>query len=139
MSALTISLIAAVFVPLSFWLFDTLVKLLGSVSIEDVGADLCLFSVSFNATTLLGALAQAAAQRPPAAREEIAALASVALVTSLLLYVLSVLIIAPAGSQPLPKILMWLKSLSWKISLTVAFGFISTGVEVGVYVWLLMK
>ena len=130
---------AAVFVPLSFWLFDTLVKLLGSISIDDVGADLCLFAISFNATTLLTALAESAANASSLARDQLVAFTSIALVVSLLLYVTSVLVIAPPGSNTLPPPFPWIKSRPWKVAFTVALGFVAVAVEVGVYVWMMVQ
>jgi hypothetical protein len=133
------ALLAAAFVPLIFWLFDTLVKQLGSIPTDDVGADLCLVAVSFNSTTLLTALVSTATGSNQATRDGLVGLTSASLGASLILYVFALILIAPPGPLPLPALLRWLKAKTWKTILAVVLGFLALSSEVGLYTWMLLK
>ncbi|HEX8131065.1 MAG TPA: hypothetical protein VF527_18335 [Pyrinomonadaceae bacterium] len=129
---MTVELTLAIIIPLAFWLFDILAKVLGALSTEDVGADLCLVGISFNATTLLtslfysGSLTEADAKR-------LTAIYSATLIVSLVLYIFSLILIAPTG-RSYPALFQWLRGKSWKVALTVVLGFIALSVEVAIFV-----
>jgi hypothetical protein len=134
---MTIALILAVFIPLGFWAFDIVVKVLGSIPTDDTGADLCLFGISFNVTTLLQTITSHIA-RPS---EEIGpsippyvALSSAALVASLILYVFCLILIAPQSRQYPPIIQKLRRNPRKALYITVVLGFLTVATEVALYI-----
>jgi hypothetical protein len=114
----------AILIPLAFWAFEVLVKVLGEFPVDDIGADLCLFGVSFNGSTMLAAAVSARAY--PAASGGI-------FVVSLLLYMFAMILVSPKNF-PYPLI-QWLRP--WKVGLTVSLGFAALFVEIILYIKLL--
>lgn len=135
-------LMLAFLIPVLFWMFDAIAKLLGSISIEDIGADLCLFGVSFNVTTLLISTTSTllrSKDNTPDASDSIVVIALLALVVSLILYVFSLLLIAPTPQLSYPQ---WISRLiqrpqSWRVTLTIRIGIISSITQLAVYAFVL--
>jgi hypothetical protein len=129
---MTIELTLAVLIPLAFWLFDIFAKILGALSTEDVGADLCLVGVSFNGTTLLATLFNSGILTGDDAKR-LTVIYTTTLVVSLILYVFSLILIAPASGRPYPALIAWLRGRSWKVTLTVVLGFIALSIEIIIF------
>jgi hypothetical protein len=87
----------AIAVPILFWMLDTLIKVLGSFSVEDVGCDLCLIGITFNATTLLNS--------------RFSQVALLALAASFVFYVFSLAVVSPSRRNTWPKAIAWFRSL----------------------------
>jgi hypothetical protein len=121
----------AVAIPLGFWLFDTILKVLGRIDYSDVGADLCLFCISFNTTTIFvhalksGNTVELEAQR-------LTAICVGVLVYSLIIYVFSLIVIAPKRRK-YPRFFEWFRNKSWSVTFTVALGFLSLFLEIAIY------
>ena len=129
----------AILIPLAFWLLDVFVKVLGAFSTDDVGADLCLFGVSFNGSTLLTAAMSSRYAGAAAASDSAAflsALTGASLILSMILYVFSMILISPSRPRTFPVAIAWLRARSWRVSLTVFLGFITLAIEIGLYVLL---
>jgi hypothetical protein len=116
----------ALLIPLAFWVFEVLIKVLGDFSLDDVGADLCLFGVSFNGSAMLAAAVSTRAY---------AASAGAILVGSLLLYIFSMILVSPRRF-PYPAV-RWLQTRTWKVSMTVFLGFTALVAEITLYYRLL--
>lgn len=131
------ALTLGIFIPLAFWLFDTLVKVLGSISTDDIGADLCLFGVSFNVTTLLISSISTglgAGKGDENSVEHLVAIASLALVVSLIFYVFSLLLIAPSRRKSYPSFIRSLRANPYKVTITVTIGFAMILTQTIIYV-----
>jgi hypothetical protein len=128
----------AVIVPLAFWGIDVLIKILGNISIDDAGSDLCLFAITFNATTLFQTATSSILLTPQPSYEYIQyfiPLFSILLITSIFFYLFSLIIISRSRRQNYPAFILILRQLSWKETLTVIFGFISSSTGIGMYVY----
>src|SRR6266498_1974158 len=100
-------------VPLLFWLFDVCTKFLGRLSTEDVGADLCLLGLSFGLTTMIP---EATKLRAGKASEEILLLGLLGVAVSIVLYVVTLIIIAPEDSTRRMQIIVnWARRLTWRV------------------------
>jgi hypothetical protein len=133
LNSMTVELSLAIVIPLAFWVFDILAKVLGALPTEDVGADLCLVGVSFNATTLLTSLFYSGSLTEVDAKR-LTAIYSTTLILSLVLYVFSLILIAPSAGRSYPALFSWLRGKSWKVTLTVILGFIALSAEIGIFV-----
>jgi hypothetical protein len=114
-------------IPLLFWLFDTLVKVYGSIPVDDIGADLCLFAISFNVTTMVGSSLGMG-------REGYATIAALALVVSLILYIFTLSIIAPRRRKKFPGVIQMFRNKPNRITITVIIGFTTVLVQTTIYV-----
>jgi hypothetical protein len=130
-----IAVALAVFIPLGFWLFDVIVKLLGAFQTDDVGADLCLFGVSFSGSTLLASAMSSQSARATAPL--LSALTGGSLVISLIIYMFSMVLISPSPGLALPVGIRWLRNRSWRVAFTVFLGFFTVAVEIALYVLVL--
>lgn len=132
-----VAITLAIFIPLAFWLFDFFIKVLGAFKTDDVGADLCLFGVSFNGSTLLTS-AMSSSWAGASASEDLtrclSALTGGSFAVSLLLYVFSMILISPSRRRGFPAAINWLRGRSWVVPLTVFLGFITLVIEIGLYV-----
>jgi|SRR5215213_3001802 len=132
-----VALTLGIFIPLAFWLFDTLVKVLGSISTDDIGADLCLFGVSFNVTTLLISSISSELRTGNGNEnsvKQLVAIASLALMISLIFYVFSLLLIAPSRRKSYPNFIRSLRANPNKVTITVIIGFAMVLTQTIIYV-----
>jgi succinate dehydrogenase hydrophobic anchor subunit len=130
-----IALTLGIFIPLLFWVFDVLVKVLGSYEIDGVGADLCLLGISFNGSTLLtSAMSTPGTAATAASAGYLSAVTGLSLAVSLLIYIFAMIVLAPDRGQKFPALFNWLRRRRWKIILTIFLGFVTVGAEIGSYV-----
>jgi hypothetical protein len=126
-----LALTLGIVIPLLFWLFDTLVKVYGSISIDDIGADLCLFAISFNVTTIF---ISSVGSSLGAGREGYATVAALALIVSLIFYIFTLSIIAPGRRKKFPNIIRVLRNNPNKVAITVGIGFAIVLAQTTIYV-----
>jgi succinate dehydrogenase hydrophobic anchor subunit len=110
---------------------------LGSIPTDDIGADLCLFGVSFNTTTLLVSTVSSAFKvglKNPELANKFVAIAVTALVISLILYVFSLILIAPSRRKSYPRFIQMLRKKSWRVKFTVIIGFFALAIQIAIYV-----
>jgi hypothetical protein len=127
-----VELLLAVAIPLLFWVLDSLIKVLGQVSIEDVGADLCLFGVSFNVTTLLTRAFKFTTQGRAEDVQWFTLVFALVLGASLILYVFAILLLTPT-SHVIPAPISWLRGKTWKVKFTSFVGALALSGEIIIY------
>jgi hypothetical protein len=124
----------AMAIPLGFWILDTFLKIFGQIDYDDVGADLCLFGISFNTTTIFfhalksGSPVELEAQR-------LTALCVGILLYSLIVYVFALIVIAPREKK-YPPFFERFRNRPWSVKLTVVIGFLSLFFEIVIYLYL---
>jgi hypothetical protein len=124
-------------IPLAFWVFDVLGKMIGGLQIDDIGADLCLLGLSFSATTLLLSLFSTAFEIKPQNEEligQLAGTAAGALLISLIAYMFSLSLIATSSDETFPRLLRLIRDSDWNVRVTVAIGFAVVAIQTVVYV-----
>jgi|GEM_PF-6187246 glucan phosphoethanolaminetransferase (alkaline phosphatase superfamily) len=125
------ALILGILIPLLFWLFDTLIKVYGSIPVDDIGADLCLFAVSFNITTIFISSVSSSLGE---IGEGYATIAALALIVSLILYVFTLTIIAPGKRKKYPSLIQKLRINPNRVFITVVIGFTIVFTQTMIYV-----
>ena len=129
----------AIFIPLGFWALDFLAKVLGSLPVDDVGTDLCLFALSFSATTLLVSSTSRAFRlgvNNEAIVQVLIVIALIAMVLSFLLYMFALILIKPSRARLRP---LWIQRLrekpqDWKVNLTVGLGLFTLIMQITLYI-----
>lgn len=126
-----IALALGVFIPVLFWFFDFIIKLLGNISTDDIGADLCLFAISFNFSTLFVSFVGTSLN---IVSQGYVAVALIALLISLIIYIFILLIITPRRSKKYPAVIQSLRNSSNKKTITVVIGFVTVFAQTIFYV-----
>lgn len=133
---------SAIFVPIAFWIFDVLVKVLGGIDTDDMGADLCLIGIVFGSTSLLSIKILSTFQNSTIDKESAEQLVTwviLLLIVSIIIYIFSLILIAPGEREDYPSWINEIRSNNNKVRYTIIAGLMVLAIETFIYVWYLVQ